>query len=130
MDQGRLLGRGFHFPPRIDARGRWAWSAGEENIRQSIRIILQTEPLERLMLPEFGGGLGKMLFEPNATATHRLIEEMIRRALTRWEPRISVEKVQVAADETDPNTAVATLGYTVVARKSSEQIQLRIVLNG
>ena len=32
-------------------------STGIENVRQSIRLILQTEPLERIMLPEFGGGL-------------------------------------------------------------------------
>lgn len=130
MDQGRLLGRGIHFPPRIDSQGRWAWSAGEENIRQSIRVILQTEPLERIMLPEFGSGLKRMLFQPNVTATHRLVEEMIKRALSRWEPRIKVSSVKVMEDQQDAYTAVATISYAVVATQKSDQMQLRLVLNG
>ena len=130
MDQGRILGRGIHFPPRIDSQGRWAWSEGEENIRQSIRIILQTEPLERIMLPEFGSGLKRMLFQPNVTATHRLVEEMIKRALSRWEPRIKVSSAKVVEDQQDPYTAVATIRYAVVATQKSEQMQLRLVLNG
>lgn len=129
MDQGRLLGRGIYFPPRIDSEGRWAWSAGEENIRQSIQVILQTEPLERILLPEFGSGLKRMLFQPNVTATHRLIEEMVKRALSRWEPRIKVSSVRVAEDPDDPNTAVAIIVYTIVATQKREKTQLRLVLN-
>ena len=130
MDRVNRLGKGIHFPPRIDAEGRWAWSSGEENIRQSIRIILLTEPRERLMLPRFGGGLEQMLFEPNTLATHRLIEEMITRALTRWEPRIKVSAVDVTADASDPYTAQVTIRYTIVSTNKLEQMQLRIVLNG
>lgn len=130
MNQGHLLGRGIHFPPHVDDLGRWAWSTGEENIRQAIQIILQTEPLERLMLAQFGSGLNRMLFQPNVTATHRLIEEMIKRSLGRWEPRISVGSVKVVEDPEDVHTAVATIEYTVVADKRREQMRLRFVLNG
>ncbi|MEE3098359.1 MAG: GPW/gp25 family protein, partial [Pseudomonadota bacterium] len=74
-DAGRALGRGIAFPPGIDAEGRMAWSEGVENIRQSIRIVLTTERLERIMLPAFGAGLKSFLFRPDTAATHRLIEE-------------------------------------------------------
>ena len=57
------------FPPRVGPDGRVAWSEGEVNVREAIRIILMTEPRERLRLPEFGGGLSRFLFEPN-TVTH------------------------------------------------------------
>ena len=87
VDEGKLFGRGIHFPPTINANGRWTWSSGAENIRQSIKVILQTQPLERLMLPSFGSGLRKMLFQPNTVKTHSLIEELITNALTRWERR-------------------------------------------
>jgi hypothetical protein len=42
MDAGAIFGRGISFPPRIGPDGRVAWSAGEENVRECMRIILQT----------------------------------------------------------------------------------------
>ena len=60
MDAGRLFGRGISFPPRVGPDGRVAWSEGEVNVREAIRIILMTEPRERLRLPEFGGGPGPL----------------------------------------------------------------------
>ncbi len=128
IDEGRLLGRGVHFPPRIDAEGRWAWSSGEENIRQSIRILLQTEPLERLMLPEFGGGLKKMLFRPNTASTHRLMEEIITNALKRWEPRIVLNAVDIQPDPDDPDAANVTIRYTLASNDQTEQMRLRVLL--
>ena len=44
-----LFGQGLGFPPRIGADGRLVWSSGEDNVRESIQIILLTEPGERLM---------------------------------------------------------------------------------
>ena len=130
LDEGKLFGRGIAFPPRINANGRWTWSSGAENIRQSIQVILQTEPLERLMLPSFGSGLKKMLFQPNTVKTHSLIEEIITNALTRWERRIKVTSVEVITDPKDVNTAWVTLRYKLVATQASDQMQMRVQLNG
>lgn len=129
LDEGKLFGRGLAFPPRINTNGRWTWSSGAENIRQSIQIILQTEPLERLMLPSFGSGLKKMLFQPNTVKTHSLIEEIITNALTRWERRIKVTSVEVITDPKDVNTAWVTLRYKLVATQASDQMQMRVQLN-
>lgn len=129
LDEGKLFGRGLHFPPKINANGRWAWSAGSDNIRQSIQIILQTEPLERLMLPAFGCGLKQMLFQPNTVETHSLIEELIARALERWERRIRVSSVEVSADPKEPNIAWITLRYKLISNQSPDQIQLRLQLS-
>ena len=129
LDEGKLFGRGLHFPPKITANGRWAWSAGSENIRQSIQVILQTEPLERLMLPGFGCGLKKMLFQPNTVETHSLIEELITRALERWERRIRVSSVEVLADPKEPNVAWITLRYKLVSNQSPDKMQLRVKLS-
>ena len=49
MNAGQLFGRSIGFPPRVGADGRWAWSEGADNVRESIRIILMTEENERLM---------------------------------------------------------------------------------
>lgn len=127
-DLGRLLGRGMSFPPRVGPNGRFAVSEGPENVRESIRVILLTEPEERMMLPEFGGGLKRFLFEPNVPSTHRLIQDTIEQALQRWEPRIRLESVDVRADESEEQSAVATIRYQLVATRESAQMHLRVRL--
>ena len=128
IDVGRLFGRGMSFPPRIGPNGRFAVSEGPENVRESIRVILLTEQEERLMLPEFGGGLKRFLFEPNVPSTHRLIQDTIEQALGRWEPRIHLESVDVRADEQDDEAAIAAIRYRLVATQESAQMHLRIRL--
>ena len=127
-DEARLLGRGFAFPPAISTEGRWQWSSGTDNVRQSIRLILQTEPLERIMLPEFGGGLKALLFQPNTIATHKLVEQIIRQALQIWEPRINLESIDVTVDPAEAQAAVATIRYSLVATDETDQLQVRVIL--
>lgn len=129
-DAGRLFGRGLAFPLHINEQGRFGWSAGPANIRQSIQIVLLTEPGERVMLPDFGTGLKRFLFKPNTVTTHRLIEESIRQALDQWEPRIEVEDVTVDADTEDPGAALVTLRYKLISNQAGDQLQLRIQLAG
>jgi phage baseplate assembly protein W len=130
MDTGRLFGRGIAFPPRVGSDGRVAWSEGETNVREAIRIILMTERRERLMLPEFGGGLGPSLFEPNTVTTRHLIKDRIQKALAQWEPRIKVEDVRVEEDPDDPQGAIATIAYKLVATQSRERVSLSVTLAG
>jgi phage baseplate assembly protein W len=130
MDEARIFGQGFAFPPRLGPDGRVALSAGPENIREAIRIILLTEPGERLMLPELGAGLARFLFQPNTVATHRLIEERIVRALSLWEPRIRLESVTVEADAADAQSAAVTIRYALVATGASDRIDLSVRLAG
>jgi hypothetical protein len=74
-EEGRLFGRGLAFPVRLDGQGRVAWSVGATSVRESIRIILTTEPGEHLNLPEFGARLRGFLFSPNTPATRRLVRD-------------------------------------------------------
>lgn len=130
MDTGRLYGRGISFPPRVGADGRVAWSEGEQNVREAIRVILLTEQRERLMLAEFGGSLGLFLFEPNTVTTRHLIKDRIQKALALWEPRIEVEAVAVEEDPADTQAAVATITYKLVATQVRERVTLGVALAG
>jgi Bacteriophage baseplate protein W len=124
-----VLGRGLSFPPRVGGDGRFVWSEGETNIRESVTVILKTEPGERVGLQEFGAGLGRFLFEPNIPATHARIQDAIERALARWEPRIEIESVDVGPDASQPETAVATVTYRLVATAARERISLNVPLS-
>jgi phage baseplate assembly protein W len=127
---GSVFGRGLGFPPRVTPDGRLAWSEGEANVRESIRIILLTDERERLRLPEFGGGLSRYLFEPNTATTRQLIRDRIQRALGAWEPRLRVESVAVDADPQDREAAIATITYRLVATGTLERVSLNVRLTG
>jgi hypothetical protein len=81
------------------------------------------------MLQEFGGGLGRFLFLPNVVSTHRQIEEAITQALGRWEARIRVDSVTVAAADDDERAAVATIQYTLISSRVEDQLRLRLQLS-
>jgi phage baseplate assembly protein W len=126
----RILGRGISFPPRIGSDGRLAWSEGEANVQDAIRVILQTDRNERLRLPEFGAGLKRFLFEPNTVATRHQLGAQIVRALAAWEPRIAVDAVDVEPDPDDPEGAIATIRYKLVATQAPQRLTLAVNLGG
>lgn len=96
-DAKAFLGRGMAFPVAVSAAGGIQLAEYEEDIRQSIRIILDTNPGERVMRPDFGAGLRALLFEPINTQTLALARHRVEQALILWEPRIDSIGVKVTA---------------------------------
>ncbi|NJL21975.1 MAG: GPW/gp25 family protein [Leptolyngbyaceae cyanobacterium SM1_3_5] len=92
-----FLGVGWAFPPQLQLDGEIALSAYEEDIHQSIHIILGTTPGERVMRPDFGSGLYALVFEPISTTTIELVKFRVEEALIAWEPRIDSITVSVTA---------------------------------
>lgn len=106
-----FLGRGWTFPVVPDNRaGGLDYLGGPEKVRQSIEIILDTEPGERIMRPTFGCGLRRYLMKPNTTATHALIQREVGEALRAWEPRIEVKGVTVTPGD-DPALVLIEISY-------------------
>jgi phage baseplate assembly protein W len=117
------LGSGWAFPVRPQG-GALRMASHEALVEQAIGLILLTEPLERERLPEFGAGLRRFVFEPNAPATHRELERRIRRGLTEWEPRITLENVTVSADVDGnrPNVVLIDVDYVVRATNTAHNL--------
>lgn len=130
MAKQNLFGQGLSFPPRVGADGRLAWSYGEDNVRESIRLILLTVPGERVMREEFGCGLRGFLFEPNTVTTRQLIGERITRAIGNLEPRVNVEEVKVEASEQDPRLVAVTILFRLVATQAVGRVGLTLQLEG
>jgi Bacteriophage baseplate protein W len=100
--QRDFLGRGWAFPIAIGPDGEIALAVGPQDVREAVRLILETEPGERVMRPDFGGGLRNLVFAPLSTGTLSLIRHRVEQALIRWEPRIDLDEVRVAADAARP----------------------------
>jgi uncharacterized protein len=130
MDAKRIFGQGLGFPPRVGTDGRIVLSAGEDNVRESIRIILLSEPGERLMREEFGCGLRRFLFEPNTVTTRQLIRDRITQAIGRWEGRVALETVEVEADAENPRLVAVTILFRLVATQELGRMSLGLQLEG
>jgi len=99
LERKEFLGRGWAMPVELDAQtGRVASVAYEEDIRQSIRIILETAPGERVMRPNFGCGINEMMFTVLDTTTIEQIRSLVEEALVRCEARIELMAINVDED--------------------------------
>lgn len=113
MDKS-FLGRGWGFPPAFDRRSRSArMVAGEDDIRESLRILLATVPGERVMQPAYGCGLKLQVFESINESTLTLIRDSIERAVLFFEPRITLESVEMDAAQSYDGLLLIKLVYTV-----------------
>ncbi len=111
MKPSSLLGRGWNFPIVPDQRsGGLGYVSGPDKVRQSIVLILETEPGERIMRPTFGCGLRRYLMKPNTPATRALIQNDIELALGAFEPRIRVQAVTVDPGD-DPSLVLVQIAY-------------------
>lgn len=103
-----FVGQGLSWPLQLNSQGAVAMTQGQAEIEQSIRIILETIPGERVMRPEFGCRAWELMFAPrNATTEAQLIEH-VRDALRIWEPRINVTSVQIARNTGYDDSVILT----------------------
>jgi phage baseplate assembly protein W len=110
-----IIGSGLAFPLQVDARGGLALAGGTEDIDQAIHLILSTAPGERPMRPEFGCDVHNFVFDSIDAATITRVEEAIRAALDRWEPRIEVERIEFDLDRAGEGELRTTVVYRVRA---------------
>jgi len=89
-----FLGTGWAFPPRFNTQGAELVRA-EQDIEESLRILLATAPGERVMQPTYGCGLKLHVFDSIDESTITIIMNVVRRAILFFEPRITVENISI-----------------------------------
>jgi phage baseplate assembly protein W len=91
-----FLGVGWAYPPAPLPSGDVEMARYADDVAQAVHIILDTNPGERVMRPDFGAGLQALAFEPMTTTTVALVRHRVEQALVMWEPRI--DNVDVTVD--------------------------------
>lgn len=114
-----FLGTGWAHPVGTDYQGDIELSSAEDNIRQSVRIIIGTAKGERVMRPDFGCEVHDYVFAAADPATLSMVEDAVEDALVQWEPRIDVERVEAAPDEENHNRVLVEIDYWVRETNSS-----------
>ncbi|KST62196.1 GPW/gp25 family protein [Mastigocoleus testarum] len=118
-----FLGIGWKFPVKVDnSTGKILISEYEENIRESIWIILATSKGERAMQPDFGCEIHNFIFATLSMTTLGLVESSVREALIRWEPRIDLNEIKVIPIPKTPGNLKININYRV--RKTNNAFNL------
>jgi len=86
---------GFPYPVEKTSRGYFYSQSEIDQIKSDMLILLLTNPGERVMNPEYGTPLKRLIFEPNDQKVRTQARNMIIQSLNRWEPRVSIQQVEV-----------------------------------
>ena len=113
-NEQQFLGTGWAFPVRFGNQGRSVVTAeAEEDIRQSLEILLSTSLGERVLRPSFGWKRDALMFEPLSTSFGAYLAREIETAILFYESRIELNRVdfETATDQT--GLILIRLDYTV-----------------
>ena len=86
---------GAPYPILENARGFLATQEGIEQIKSDLLCLLLTNPSERVMLPNFGTPLRKLVFEQNDSILSQTAKDMIANAIKTWEPRVTIDQINI-----------------------------------
>jgi phage baseplate assembly protein W len=100
------------------------------SVRQAILILLTTTPGERVMRPEYGCELHRIMFSPNDLTTAGLAIHFVRKALARWEPRIQILRLDAGANPDDDARLDILLEYRLRRTRRTDEVALSIDLAG
>ena len=117
-----FIGRGIGWPMGVDHTGALRMSEGPGDLDRSIRVVIATAPGERVMRPEFGCRIWDLLFEPVTANLMGQMAQAVRDALAQWEPRATVEDVEVRQDDNDH--ALVHIGVRYVIKSTNDKRNL------
>ena len=119
--ENKFSGSGWQYPPEFcksDSCVQTVLASGGANIAQSLRVLLTTNLGERLMHPEYGCGVSRLLFEPVDQRTITKIQSSISDAILLYEPRVRLLNVNIYQDRKDTGLLNINIEYVIKATNS------------
>lgn len=121
---GPILPRDSGFPNNQ----QWAFNIDSDIVvlESSVKMLLLTAKGDRLMEPDYGTNIRRVLFEMNINSVESLLREEIVGAFARWEPRVELVGMQ---SELDPNGRSVTLSLTLISKLSRQPFETQVQYN-
>jgi phage baseplate assembly protein W len=113
---------------QLGRNGEIAMIEDDDAIRQSLLLLISTRPGERIMRPEYGCELHRLVFSPNDDTTAGLAIHYVRRAVERWEPRVEAVRVDATRRPDDDAVLDVVLEYRVRATRRAGRLVIPISL--
>jgi phage baseplate assembly protein W len=138
MNQGRYRAWRFAHPDFDPDKAGLLWSPcgdvalveEDASVRQAVLLLLTTTPGERVMRPDYGCELARLVFSPNDDTTAGLAKHYVKRALDQWEPRIDVLRLDADQHPADPAALLLSLEYRIRATRQVQHLELALQLRG
>jgi uncharacterized protein len=124
------MGRGWVFPPTFSKRPCMAATTdAEEDIRQSLVILLQTRMRERVMLSSYGCNLDMLLFESITTTFLSFVKDHVSSSIRLFEPRVNLLQVTMDTRNVTGGMIMISVDFEVRATNRRDNIVYPFYLN-
>lgn len=124
-----FLGTGWSFPPQFSRHSGGAkMISNEEDIKNSLEVLLSTRVGERIMQPKYGCNMDELLFEPLTVSLQTYMKDLVFTALYYYEPRIKPENVTLTASE-EEGLVIVTVEYIIRATNTRHNLVYPYYLN-
>ncbi len=122
MEDKSFLGTGWSFPPTFKNQlATIEMVASENDIFQSLQILLTTQINERIMRSDFGCDLSALLYESITVTLLTKIKGIIENAILKYEPRIDLLEVDFTSGETESNAGIINIEITYKIRATNSR---------
>jgi uncharacterized protein len=108
-----FIGTGWRFPIVPDDAGRLGYAHGAESIEHCLRALLLTGLGERVMRPDLGTRAPELVFAPGSVQNLHDLEDSIRAAVQRFEPRVELDDVRAETVPDDETRVTVSVTYRV-----------------
>jgi len=116
------LGTGWSFPPEFTSDRKIKMVAGDQDIKDSLMILLTTTPGERVMMPDYGCAIKSLVFSEINLGTITEIKSMIKHAILYFEPRIILEAIEIDSQDNLNGNLLINIIYTVIVTNSRSNL--------
>ena len=117
-----FLGTGWSFPPQFSKTEKTSkLISNEEDIKNSLEVLLATRVGERIMQPKYGCNLDVLLFEPIDTTLKTYIKDLVYTAIYYYEPRIKPDDVNLSTLD-ESGSILIEVQYTIRATNTRHNL--------
>jgi phage baseplate assembly protein W len=97
-----------------------------DTIRQNLKMLILTEPGERIMEPQFGVGMKRYLFENFSDDVYSQIDARIREQVSIYIPDIAIRRINFYLIEPDSNNISFRLEYSIPSIAVTDLLEFTI----
>lgn len=115
--------KGWKFPIQVDeSSGKIKTVEDNENIKQSVKMILETRPYERKIVSDFGTDLRKYMFETINPTTISSLKDDVTNSIQRWESHVQDLNVNVKSETGTVSYLEASVDYITDIEPTQERV--------
>tara|TARA_A100001515_G_scaffold86418_1_gene68652 strand:- start:157 stop:561 length:405 start_codon:yes stop_codon:yes gene_type:complete len=86
-------------------------------VKQNLKNLVLTSPGERVMIPDFGAGVRRLLFDPATPSTYQTLKGRVSTQISKFMPFVEIEEMVILTPDEDeslsPNSVRLIIRYNI-----------------